>query len=222
MMAALASTSRLCSLTEPACWIESPVAANPTPSGRASMQAIPDEELLRRTARQDHDAFALLVDRHMHRVVSLAQNILGSAAEADEIAQETFARLWTQPGKFSPGKALFTTWLHRVVVNRCIDRRRRQRFDDLEAAIDQATPEPDLPHLMYVEQQRSAVQNSLQSLPARQRTALALFYMQELSQRDAAAAMELTESAFESLLHRARRSLAAALKHLQPDRGSGE
>lgn len=221
-MAAFALTLRPCLPVEPARRVESRAAATDAPSRHANMQGLPDDELLRRIARQDHDAFATLLDRHMQRVVSLAQNILGSAAEADEVAQDTFARLWTHPRKFRPEKALFTTWLHRVVVNRCIDRRRRRRFDELDAAIDQATPEPDLPQLMYVEQQRRVVQQNLQALPTRQRTALALFYMQELSQRDSAAAMELTESAFESLLHRARRTLATALKHLRADTGSGE
>ncbi len=100
------------------------------------MQQPSDEDLVREIARRDHAAFGVLVDRHMKRVASLAQNILRSAADADEVAQETFLRLWERPGRFDPGKARFATWLYRVVVNACLDRRRARRFDPLDAAAE--------------------------------------------------------------------------------------
>jgi RNA polymerase sigma-70 factor (ECF subfamily) len=177
---------------------------------RVRMQAS-DEALMERIARGDHDAFGELVDRHMRRVVSLAQNVLGIAADADEVAQETFTRLWTQPGAYDPARARFTTWLHRVVVNQCIDRRRANRFEPLDETFDRASDEPPVAEFVYEEQRQAAVHAALARLPVRQRTALALFYMQDLSQREAASAMELSDSAFESLLHRARRALMLVL-----------
>ena len=165
-----------------------------------------------RIARGDHGAFSELVERHMRRVVALAQNVLRNAADADEVAQDVFTRVWTQPAAFDATRARFTTWLHRVVVNRCIDRRRSTRLEPLDAVLERESADPPVADLVHEEQRGALVREALDCLPVRQRAALALFYMQDLSQREAARAMELSDSAFESLLHRARRALASVLR----------
>jgi RNA polymerase sigma-70 factor, ECF subfamily len=181
-----------------------------------SMQQPGDEELMRRVVERDHDAFRLLVARHLGRAVSLAQSILGVATDADEAGQEIFVRLWERPALFDDRKARFTTWLHRVVVNHCIDRRRGQRFEPLEAVMEFAADEPPPLEQVHAERSARAVNDALTALPVRQRTALALFYIQGLPQREAAASMDLSDSAFESLLHRARGALAGALRAVLP------
>lgn len=175
------------------------------------MQLPNDEDLVLRVAQGDHAAFGLLVDRHMKRAASLAQNILRSAADADEVAQEAFLRLWERPHRFDPAKARFSTWLYRVVVNACLDRRRARRFEPIDAAADRPAGGAPPSELLDAHREQEAVRRALATLPARQRSALALFHLEELSQREAAAAMQLSESAFESLLHRARSALASAL-----------
>jgi RNA polymerase sigma-70 factor (ECF subfamily) len=175
------------------------------------MQQPTDEELMMRVIRRDAAAFTELVERHIRRVVSLAHDIVRVAAEADEIAQETFLRLWERPQLFLPAKARFTTWLHRVTVNLCIDRKRTRRFDSLEPAPEQQAADPPLFEALHAARLRAVVNGALMALPIRQRTALVLFYMHELSQKDAAAVMEVSEGAFESLLQRARRALVSIL-----------
>src|SRR5690606_12133095 len=86
---------------------------------------------------------AVLVDRHLGRIVALGWRMLGSRAEAEDMAQEAFLRLWQQAGDWRAGGARLSTWLHRVAVNLCLDRLRRRREVGLDEAGD---PASDAPH----------------------------------------------------------------------------
>jgi len=175
------------------------------------MERQTDEQLMRRVANGDHGAFSVLVDRHMRRVVSLAQSITRIRADADDIAQEAFLRVWQRPRLFDASQARFTTWLHRVTVNLCIDRGRVRAPEPLDNVPEQSMDAVSLVDLLYTAERRAAVGAALQQLSVQQRTAIALFHMQGFSQREAAAIMELSEGAFESLLQRGRRALALVL-----------
>lgn len=183
---------------------------------REPMPQPSDEALMERVCTGDRDAFAQLVDRHLRRAVRVAQGVLGVPAEADEVAQEVFVKLWERPAMFDAHKARFTTWLHRVVVNLSIDRRRGRRTEPLEAALHEAAEEAPALEVVHAEQRAHAVRQALGGLSERQRAALTLFYMEGLPQREAATCMDLSDSAFESLLHRARAALAAAVGFLRP------
>lgn len=176
-----------------------------------------DEQLVERVVERDRVAFSQLVDRHLRRAVSLAHSVLRISAEADDVAQEVFVRLWERPTLFDARKARFTTWLHRVVVNLCIDRKRGQRFEPIECLLERAAADACAVDAINTEQHARAVNEALAALPVRQRTALALFYMHDLPQREAASAMTLSDSAFESLLHRARAALSRALGYRRHD-----
>ncbi|MDH3263890.1 MAG: RNA polymerase sigma factor [Paracoccaceae bacterium] len=84
----------------------------------------PDEALARAAGSGDREAFAALLERHYDRILRLGWRLLGSAAEAEDLAQDICLAL---PGKITGfrGEARFSTWLHRVVVNAAHDRRRR-------------------------------------------------------------------------------------------------
>src|SRR5215470_12747794 len=101
----------------------------------------PDDRLMARIGTGDRAAFGVLVRRHVDRSLALAQRVTGSRADAEEVVQEAFLRVWTGRERWRPSvpgtrSALFTTWLYRVVVNLCIDRKRRRRFAALEEAGD--------------------------------------------------------------------------------------
>jgi RNA polymerase sigma-70 factor (ECF subfamily) len=131
--------------------------------------------------------------------------------EAEDVAQETFVRIWKQAPQWKEGEARFDTWIHRVALNLCYDRLRGRREDPVADLPDQADPQalPDLQLDTRVRDER--VRAALATLPARQREALVLNYYQELSNIEAAALMGITVDALESLLARARRSLRAQL-----------
>ncbi|WP_114393182.1 RNA polymerase sigma factor [Oleisolibacter albus] len=181
-----------------------------------------DDQLLARIAEGDRAAFARLARRHTPKALSVAQRILGSAAEADEVVQEAWIRVWTRAGTWRPdGTARFSTWLHRIVVNLCLDRRRRPAFAGMEEAPDLPDPSPDAPALLDQAQQARLVGEALRDLPDRQRAALSLCYYEDLSAAEAGRVLGLSVSAVESLLARARRALRARLGDLGLGRGEG-
>jgi len=177
----------------------------------------PDLDLLRRIGTGDGAACAALVDRHLRRITGLAGHMLGNKADAEDVAQDVFLRVWQQAPKWRSGEAKFSTWLHRVTVNLCTDRLRRRRETTLEAAGDPASEAP-LPDAGLQEAAVVVrVQAALAQLPERQREAIVLCHYQELGNIEAADVMELSVDALESLLARGRRRLRQLLIEEVPD-----
>ena len=173
---------------------------------------------MQRIALADSMAFRGLLERHARRTLSLARHTLGTAGDAEDIVQEAFVRVWQHASRFDAGRALFTTWLHRIVVNLCLDTLRRPRHagdEGLEAVADDT---PDALGQALTRERRVAVQAAMHRLPPRQRAALVLFHFQGAPARECAASMELSDKAFESLLIRARSALKDALReYMQVD-----
>ena len=176
----------------------------------------PDSAILRRIGAGDGAACALLVDRHLRRVTALAGHMLGNRADAEDVAQEVFLRVWKQAPKWRSGEAKFSTWLHRVTLNLCTDRLRRAETGLNvigDAASDAPLPDAGLQETAVV----TRVQAALAQLPERQREAILLCHFQELGNIEAAAVLELSVEALESLLSRGRRRLRELLLEERPD-----
>lgn len=174
----------------------------------------PDADLLAGVGRQDEAAVRMLVARKLPRLLALATRLLGDRMEAEDVAQEAFVRVWKQAPRWREGEARFDTWLHRVALNLCYDRLRGSRGSREEPVAESPdAPDPaDAPDQQLETRARDErVRAALATLPARQREALVLNYYQELSNIEAAALMDLSVDALESLLARARRSLRAQL-----------
>lgn len=179
----------------------------------------PDEDLVRRVGEGDPAAIQAMVARKLPRMLSLARRMLGDAAEAEDVAQEAMLRAWRQAPRWTPGQARFDTWLHRVGLNLCYDRLRRRReiaTDVLPDGVDDG-PAPDR-GLLAVET-GARVEAALARLPERQREAIVLCHYQELGNIEAAALMEISVEALESLLSRGRRALRTALADIAPHSG---
>lgn len=173
------------------------------------MGADPDEDLVRRIGTGDPVAVRAMVARKLPRLLALATRMLGDPAEAEDVAQETFVRIWRHAAGWRRGQARFDSWIHRVALNLCYDRLRKRRewvTDDLPEQVDEA-PLPDA--LPADEENRVAT--ALQRVAPRQREAIVLVYYQEMSNIEAAAVMQISVDALESLLARGRRSLQAML-----------
>lgn len=166
---------------------------------------------VRAIADGDQEAFARLIDRESPRLLRFAQSILDSLDEAEDVVQETLVRLWETAELWRP-EARIGTWLHAVCYNRCIDRLRRRRDFVDPSALDEMPDEQILPEgaMLRLEAVRD-VRAAVGRLPHRQRTAVLLFHFQEMPQSAAARVMGVSESAFESLLSRARRQMRAWL-----------
>lgn len=94
-----------------------------------------DEVLCERVARRDEDAFDLLVGRYQQRAWRLAWSFLRDAEEARDVTQEAFVRVYRAAASFN-GRARFSTWFYRILVNLCLEHRRRRRWWRLGAPAD--------------------------------------------------------------------------------------
>lgn len=180
-------------------------------AGETSVWASPDDSLMQRVADGDHGAFELLMRRNMRRALGIAHGVLGNAGDADEIAQEAFMRVWQHAKRWDPDQAAFSTWFYRIVLNLCLDRKRKAQWVPLEDAPERPDESPSAPELIASEQERQAVARALETLSERHRAAVSLFYFQGLSAKDSAQAMNLKPGAFGQLLLRARQAIKAEL-----------
>jgi RNA polymerase sigma-70 factor, ECF subfamily len=176
--------------------------------------ADPDDELVRRAGQGDASAVQALVARKLRRVLSLAERMLGDSAEAEDVAQEAFFRVWRHAPRWRPGAARFDTWLHRVTLNLCYDRLRRRRERPTADPPERPDPGPAPDRGLHAADVGRRVQAAMQALPPRQREAIVLCHYQEMGNIEAAGAMGVTIEALESLLSRGRRALKAALADL--------
>ena len=171
-----------------------------------------DEALLRRCADGDRQASALLINRYSPRIMALAQRMTGSREDAEDITQDVFIKIFRQAGNWESGKAKFSTWVHRVTVNRCYDRLRKKRetgVDEVPDMVDDATgPAGQL----HARQTADRVKAAIDELPDRQKAALILSHYDGVSNIEAAEILEISVEAVESLLSRARRALRNALQ----------
>jgi RNA polymerase sigma-70 factor (ECF subfamily) len=176
-----------------------------------------DATLMRRVAGGDGAATRLIVTRYLPQVLALARRMLNDAAEAEDVAQEAMLRLWQMAGRWRED-APVGAWLYRVAHNLAIDRiRRRRPMVDVEKAVDLADPSPTPAERLVQGERRAAVERAIAGLPERQRTAITLVHTLEMGNIEAAAAMEISVEALESLLSRGRRALRAALMDLKDE-----
>ena len=176
----------------------------------------PDEDLVRRVGQGDPAAIQALVARKLPRMLALAQRMLGDPVEAEDVAQEAMLRAWKQAPRWTPGKARFDTWLHRVALNLCYDRLRRRREVPTEIFPDRPDEGPAPDRGVMAAQLGARVDGALAALPHRQREAIVLCHYQELTNIEAAGLMAVSVEALESLLSRGRRTLRQTLADLAP------
>ena len=178
----------------------------------------PDADLVRNAGAGDAQAASALVRKHLPRMIALARRMLNDAAEAEDVAQEVFLRVWREAPRWKPGGAKFETWMHRVALNQCYDRlRRRREKSDPDAGVDVPDAAPLASDLWLAQQRTAKVGAALAQLPERQRSAIELVHFQELTNIAAAETLEISVEALESLLARGRRALKASLADVAQD-----
>lgn len=183
----------------------------------------PDELLVSRCRRGDRRAFGELVHRHQDRIFGLCLRWLGDRVVAEEAAQDTFLSAWRAlPGFRS--EARFDTWLRRIAVNKCKNRRvygHRRAFgfhDSIDALPDGDRPRLQLVHGgpaadagMHREQADGIVRAALATLTDEQRAIVVLRDVEDLDYDEIADALEIPRGTVKSRLHRARAALAVVL-----------
>ncbi|MGB4106531.1 MAG: sigma-70 family RNA polymerase sigma factor [Alphaproteobacteria bacterium] len=172
-----------------------------------------DEGLLVRIQRGDQRAFAALVNRHVKKFHAAAYRMCADTQESEDIVQEAFLKLWSKPESWDPSRgAKFSTWFYRIVTNLAIDKMRRKKAVAVGDVIDVFADTRDSQETeLYEKQRQGALENAIQSLPERQKTALNLCFYEGVSNREAADIMGVSVKALESLLVRAKGALKEEL-----------
>lgn len=167
-----------------------------------------DDDALMALVRQRHEeAFATLVHRHLDAVHRYLVRLTGSPDDADDLAQETFLRLWQKADAYRPGTVRLTTWLHRIAHNLAVDHLRRPRPEPVEDSDRIADDHADPARTAAAAEMQQHVDQAIAALPPAQRAALLLCQVQGFANRDAAAIMGVSVRSLESLLARSRRTL---------------
>ena len=174
-----------------------------------------DNELLSLIQNGSSQAFSTLVERHTQRFYRLAYRYLQSREAAEDVVQDAFIKLWENPALWQPEKnSKFTTWFYRIVVNLCLDSRKRKTpapLDDGMQLIDEREP---MDETMIRAQEQKMLEKEIAALPERQRTALNLCFDEGLTNQDAAEIMGLNLKALQSLIMRAKTTLKARLRSI--------
>lgn len=182
---------------------------------RPPLGHVDDRGLVRAHLEGDTDAFAELVRRHRDRLWAVALRTLGNADEAADALQDALLSAYRCAGAYR-GEAAVTTWLHRIVVNACLDRVRRRRARPTVPLPDDDAHMPAAPtDLIAAKETALDVQAALAELPVEQQAALVLVDVQGHSVADAAAILEVAVGTVKSRCARGRARLALLLGHLQ-------
>ncbi len=167
-----------------------------------------DAELLARFSKGDRAAALALTSRLAPVVFAQAFRMLGDRAEAEDVTQESLLRLW----KAAPGwDATRATWLYRVTSNLCIDCLRKSNRNSGDEVPEVADETPGIDRKLQATARAQALQHALQTLPDRQRQAMILRHIEDLSNPEISDIMEISVEAVESLVSRGKCALASTL-----------
>ena len=191
-------------------------AAIPRPVYVKGEQPDNDAAMLRRIAAGDRRAAQQLLDQYLGRIVAYSYRMLRDGAEAEDVAQDTFLRLWRNIDTWRADAPLIH-WLHRVAYNLCIDRLRRRRPASLEVTPEPLDPSENPAGTFHRLELADAVAAAIAQLPERQRAAVVFVHQEGFSNIETAALMGISIEAVESLLARARRTLRTLLEVLRPE-----
>lgn len=175
-----------------------------------------------RVKRGDQEAFGELIRAHQQRVVSTVARMLGSEADAEDVAQQVFIRVWKSAPRYEP-TARFTTWLFKITRNLVLNelrRRNRHSTVSLHATSDADDRPLEIADLQVASpgasllegELQGAIESAIKELPEVQRMALILRRYDELSYEEIADVLDLTVPAVKSVLFRARTELREKLR----------
>jgi len=169
-----------------------------------------DDELMQASGSGDCRAFEVIVRRHQQHAWAIAYRFLGCREEAEDIVQDTFMRVLRAASRYHPSAA-FRTYLQRIVIRLCLDHAKRRRPVYTDELPDRADPANGVLDSLIEGERARGIHTALALLPANQRMAIVLRYSENMSYRDIADVMRITEKATDRLLARGKAALADSL-----------
>lgn len=199
-----------------------------TDGGRMELRAVMtkslvNEQVIEACQQGDRDAFRLLFEAYKDKVFSIAVYSLNDPSAAEDMTQQIFLKLFTVIGQFR-GDSEFTTWLYRLVVNQCLDERRKhQRLLPLEERETMSRREHKRPQEKSFARLEvaQAVREAIGELKPKFRLPVLLKYIEGLSYDEIATAMHCSKGTVASRLNRAHAQLAKRLDYLQRNMNVG-
>lgn len=185
--------------------------------GGAAAAEQEDRALMARVQRGDEIAFAALLDRWERPVKAFIARLVFNAGEAEELAQETFVRVWQQRERFRPGAAV-RPWIFAIALNLARNRlrwwRRRPTVElqEWSAAGGEEPAGGTGENALERAERAAAVRDAVAALPVALREAIVLFEYEGMPQAEIAVAVGATAKAVETRIHRAREKLRVALR----------
>jgi len=187
-----------------------------------------DADLISRAAGGDSSAFQVLVERHRSMVYRVAYQFAGNHHDAEDIAQDVFIKVFRSLDRFRQDAQL-TSWLYRIIMNACIDHRRRSRFSSSAAFGDEAeqtmlnapeeTPGPE--ERAYGSELGLVLESEIGRLPKGQRVVFVMRHHQGMKLCEIAEALGLAEGTVKRQLHAAVHRLREALRQARVTAGEG-
>jgi len=181
-----------------------------------------DQHYIRLVKEGDTNAFAVLVDRYKDMVFTLSLKMLKDREEAEEVAQDTFLKIYKSLSKFN-SESKFSTWMYKVAFNTCLDRLKKNKRSQPVTAMDEFT-EQEAISLMNVldsieeRERKQVIQDCLHCLPGEDSFLLTLFYFEEQSLEEIANIIGINPNNVKIRLYRSRKKLTALLKdRLEPE-----
>jgi len=195
-------------------------------SGGKTLASPSDADVVAKAKKGDHDAFRILVDRYQERAYRLALRVLRDEESARDVVQDAFLKVYRSLDRFE-GRSSFYTWLYRVVMNLCLDHKRRdrsppnvEREDETAGGVDPGAP--DAANELYQEREtpagsleraqlREVVARAIEQLPEDARQTLVLREIEGLSYAEIATCLDVPKGTVMSRLHHARRKVREIL-----------
>lgn len=186
------------------------------------MSTIPDQHYIDKILQGETNAFAVLVDRYKNMIYTLTLKMIKNKEEAEEVAQDTFIKVYNSLGKFK-GDSKFSTWIYKIAYNTCLDNLKKNKKEDLNISIDEFSA-----HLIKTmdnalsaledKERKQTIQNCLNLLPSEENFLLTLFYFEDQSLEEIGKIMSINANNVKVKLFRSRQKLAVILKkQLEPE-----
>ncbi len=173
-----------------------------------------DKELIQEILLGNNNAFKTLVEKYQQQVFRVVMGFVHSKEDAEDVTQDIFIKVYQSLSSFK-GKSEFSTWLYRVAVNMSLNFINRNKknsiLESLEKLFHKSSDEKTPLEQMEDAERDKLIQEAIDSLPEKQKTAFVLSRYEELSQKKIASIMDTTEGAVEQLLQRAKANLQKKL-----------
>ena len=183
------------------------------------MPAADEQQLILHVKEGNHEAFRILVERYMKQAYNIAYGFVNSHDDAEDIAQESFVRIYRSIGSFR-GEAQFGTWLYRIVMNLSLNRMKQRRnnvtheLDNVDSIVTQQGNTPFVSHEPDV---RMHIERALHQLPTLQRAVVILRHIDGLSTKQVSGILRCSEGTVKTHLYRGLKKMKKKLQFLKDE-----